>query len=120
MDVSTTSNAGGSLQISSDVITKIANLAAMEIDGVNQVTMGVAGVKSLLNKIVPQNPIQVELKNDVAEITIGISVNPGVKIPEVSEKVQENVKNSVQNMTMISVAHVNVIVVGIGEDPVEA
>lgn len=113
MDVSTTSNAGGRLQISTDVIAKIAKMAALEIDGVCDVTMDNAGVKNLLNKIAQQNPIQVDLKNDVADITVGITVKMGTNIPDVSEKIQENIKNSVQNMTMISVAHVNIIVVGI-------
>ncbi|MDL2324757.1 Asp23/Gls24 family envelope stress response protein [Ruminococcaceae bacterium OttesenSCG-928-A16] len=121
MDLSTSSNAGGRLQISSEVIAKIAKLATLEIDGVAEVTLGNVGVKNLLNKIAPQNPIQVELKDDVADITVAISVYMGAKIPEVSEKVQENVKNSVQNMTQITVAKVNIVVVGITEEaPVPA
>lgn len=117
MDVSTSSNAGGRLQISSEVIAKIAKLAALEIDGVSDITLGNAGVKSLLNKIAPQNPILVELKDDVADITVALAVKFGAKIPEVSEKVQENVKNSVQNMTRISVAQVNIVVTGITDEP---
>lgn len=116
MDVSTSSNAGGRLQISSDVIAKIAQIAALEIEGVAEVTLGSAGVKNLLNKIAPQNPIQVDLKDDVADITVAVCVKFGTKIPVVSEKIQENVKNSVQSMTQISVAQVNIVVTGIAEE----
>ena len=120
MDVNNSHATGGSLQISSEVIGKIARLAALEIEGVCDVTVGTGGVKNLLNRINPQNPVSVEMKDDVADVTIELTVAYGAKIPEISEKVQENVKNSVQNMTQISVARVNIVVAGIGSDTAPA
>ena len=95
MDVTNSSTIGGSLQISTDVIAKIAKLATLEIEGVKEVSTGTMGVKSLFNKVNLQKPILVQLTDDVAEITVNIMVRYGYKIPQLCEKVQENVKSSV-------------------------
>lgn len=113
MEIKKENSTAGSLQISSDVLVKIATLAAMEIEGVADVAPETAGVKSILNRLAPASPVQIEMKNDVADITVSIVVKPGHKIPELCEKVQENVKQSVQSMTQITVARVNVAVVGL-------
>ena len=68
MDVTNSSTIGGSLQISTDVIAKIAKLATLEIEGVKEVSTGTMGVKSLFNKVNLQKPILVQLTDDVAEI----------------------------------------------------
>ena len=116
MDVTNSSTIGGSLQISTDVIAKIAKLATLEIEGVKEVSTGTMGVKSLFNKVNLQKPILVQLTDDVAEITVNIMVRYGYKIPQLCEKVQENVKSSVQNMTCITVSKVNIVVTGVAQE----
>lgn len=113
MDVTNSNVVHGSLQISTEVIAKIAKLAAMEIDGVTDVCSGTTGVKGLLGKVSLQKPVVVELLEDVAEITVSVTVCYGSKIPFVCEKVQENVKAAVQNMTSITVSRVNIVVAGV-------
>ena len=113
MEVSNSNVVNGSLQISTDVIGKIAKLAATEIDGVVDVCAGSAGMRSFLGKVNLQKPVSVELLENVAEITVSY----GSQIPAVCEKVQENVKSAVQNMTSITVARVNIVVVGVLQEP---
>lgn len=113
MDGVQSHTAGGSLHISSEVIEKIAKHATMEIEGVAAITVGTSGAKSLLDKIAPQNPVRVEMNDEVADIEISLSVFYGTKVPEICENVQKNVKSSVQNMTNISVAKVDIIVTGV-------
>lgn len=108
---------GGSLQISSEVVEKIAWHAAEEVDGVARVTAPQTQAKALLDKLTPQKPVRVEIKSDVADIEVSLVVDFGTKIPEVSERVQQNVKDSVQNMTSISVAKVDVIITGVETAP---
>lgn len=114
--------AGGSLQISSEVIEKIARYAALEVDGV----YGVAPVsafaqRGLREMITSPKAIYVEIKNDVADISVNLVVDYGTRIPELSERVQQSVKDAVQSMTSISVARVDVVIVGINvEGNVEA
>lgn len=113
MEVSNSNAVGGSLQISTDVLAKIARLATLEVDGVHAVSLGAAGVKGLFPKNTLQPPIEVALADDVAEITVSLQPDYGCKIPALSAKVQENVKNAIQNMTGITVSKVNIIVTGV-------
>ena len=117
MEVSNSNVVNGSLQISTDVIGKIAKLAATEIDGVVDVCAGSAGMRSFLGKVNLQKPVSVELLENVAEITVSLTVRYGSQIPAVCGKVEENVKSAVQNMTSITVARVNIVVVGVLQEP---
>lgn len=117
MDLQNTELMGGSLQISTDVIAKIARCAALEVEGVSDVSCGKAGVrvKDLLEII--QTPVAVEMKEGIAEITLSLIVNFGARIPAVAEKVQQNVKNAVQNMTCVTVSRVNLVIAGLAAQP---
>lgn len=103
----------GSLQIAGDVIEKISKLAALEVEGVEEVRAPLSATRTLLGRLGFSKPIQVEMIDDVANIEVPIVVRYGTKIPETSELVQENVKNSIQNMTSITVGRVDVVITGI-------
>lgn len=113
MDIMNQGAIGGSLQISTDVIARIATLSSLEIEGVKEISVGTMGVKGIFNKLPLQKAVAVELIDDVAEITVSLVVEYGCKIPQLCEKVQENVKTSVQNMTSITVSKVNIVVAGV-------
>ena len=106
-------SAGGSLQISIDVIEKIARQAAVEVEGVAGVAQPSSIQQNLLGKLMPNRPIEVTIKDDVADIQVALAVFYGTKIPEVSEQVQASVKDAVQSMTNISVARVDIVVTGL-------
>ena len=62
MDVHNT--IGGSLQISTEVIAKIARLAALEVDGVSDVATGTSqNVRSLLGRTGLQKPVTVVMED---------------------------------------------------------
>lgn len=111
--------ASGSLQISTEVVEKIARLAAMEVPEVVSISGNAPQGKNLLGLIAAPQPILVQINSDVADITVSLVLRYGAKVPEVSEKVQKNIKSSVQNMTNISVAKVNVVVTGIAKTDAE-
>ena len=92
---------GGSLQISTEVLGKIARCAALEVAGVAEVSCGSQNrkVKDFLERANVQSPVTVEMRDGTAEITLHLVVAFGARIPSVAEKVQENVKTAVQNMT---------------------
>ena len=114
MEVKDQNLVGGSLQISTDVIAKIARLAALEVDGVREVKACPYSMKSLLGRLATPKPVEVTLQDEVAEITVNVTIAYGARIPALSEKVQQNVKASVQNMTSITVSRVNVVITGVG------
>ena len=119
MEVRKSDTLGGSLQISTDVICKIAKLAAMEIDGIKDVSCGASALKGAFAKVSTQKSVTVELRDEVAEININVIVAYGSKIPAVCEAVQKNIKSSVQNMTAIIVSKVNVVAVGVAVMPTD-
>ncbi len=110
----------GSLQISTDVIAKIATMATVEIEGAKDIKADIQGVRGLFKNIVSKKAVEVILLDGVAQITINLVAEYGFKIQPLCTKIQENVKAAVQNMTGITVSRVNVVVVGVykntGED----
>ena len=94
MDLQNMDLQGGSLQISTEVVGKIARCAALEVDGVAEVSCGVQNKK---------------LKS------LHLMMQFGARIPSVAEKVQENVKSAVQNMTNVTVSRVDLVIAGLAE-----
>ena len=118
MDVQNT--IGGSLQISTDVLAKIARLAALEVGGVAEVTTGNnQNVRGLLGRTGLRKPVTVALEDGVAAVTVQLTADYGQKIMPLCEKVQENVKQTIQNMTGITVSRVDVLVVGLAQPEAE-
>ena len=108
--------AGGSLQISLDVIAKIARLAALEVDGVADVSSGGSQtMRGLLSKTNFHKDVTVDMKDGVAAITVYVIPYYGCKVMSVCKKVQENVKQTIQIMTGITVTRVNVVAAGLAE-----
>ena len=115
MDLQNMDLKGGSLQISTEVIGKIARCAALEIEGVAEVSCGRQNkkVKDLLEIASLKSPVTVTMREGTAEITLNLLVNFGVRIPSVAEKVQENVKSAVQSMTNVTVSRVDLVIAGL-------
>lgn len=106
---------GGCLQISTEVLGKIARCAALEVAGVAEVSCGSQNrkVKDFLERANVQSPVTVEMRDGTAEITLHLVVAFGARIPSVAEKVQENVKTAVQNMTNVTVSRVDLVIAGL-------
>ena len=91
MDLQNMDLQGGSLQISTEVVGKIARCAALEVDGVAEVSCGVQNkkLKNLLESASIQPPVAVEMRDGTASITLHLMMEFGARIPSVAEKVQE-------------------------------
>jgi len=95
------------------VVEKVAKLAALEIDGVAEVSTGSSGVKGVFAKTNLPKAVDVNMYDGVAEVDIHIIVKYGCKVPSVCKSVQEAVKSNIQSMTEVTVSKVNIIVAGI-------
>ena len=117
MDLQNMDLQGGSLQISTEVIAKIARCAALEVEGVAEVSCGAQNkkLKDLLEASI-QPPVAVEMRDGTAELTLHLIMASGARIPAVAEKVQENVKSAVQNMTSVTVSRVNLVIAGLAAE----
>ncbi len=117
MDLQNMDLQGGSLQISTEVIAKIARCAALEVEGVAEVSCGTQNkkLKDLLEASI-QPPVAVEMRDGTAELTLHLIMASGARIPAVAEKVQENAKSAVQNMTSVTVSRVNLVIAGLAAE----
>ena len=117
MDLQNMDLQGGSLQISTEVIAKIARCAALEVEGVAEVSCGTQNkkLKDLLEASI-QPPVAVEMRDGTAELTLHLIMASGARIPAVAENVQENVKSAVQNMTSVTVSRVNLVIAGLAAE----
>ena len=77
MDLQNMDLQGGSLQISTEVVGKIARCAALEVDGVAEVSCGVQNkkLKSLLESASIQPPVVVEMRDGTASITLHLNAD---------------------------------------------
>ena len=117
MDMENKDRPVGSLKISQDVIASIAKFAALEIDGVEAVSTGNIGVKGLITKTNYVKAIRIELSEEVVNVEINVIVKHGSKIPDTATAIQQNVKDSIQSMTGLAVAKVDVIIAGVAINP---
>ena len=113
MEFRNTVNQDGGLQISTAVIEKVAKVAAMEVDGIKDVSVGSTGVKGVFAKTNLPKSVEVTMYDGVAEITVHIIAKYGYKLPAMCREVQQAVKAGVQNMTNITVSKVNIVVAGV-------
>lgn len=105
----------GIIKISDEVIAIIAGLAASEIKGI--VSMSSGKVEEWTQKISGKKNIargvKVNVEGDSAVIDLFLTVEYGMKIPEIADKVQSNVKKTVESLTGLIVNKVNVNVMNI-------
>lgn len=104
--------AAAALKISEDVIITVARLAALDVNGVADL----CGEVSKLTKLRKNGPITVSMVEDVAAIGIKIKIKNGFRVIQVAQQVQNDVKDSVQSMTGVTVARVDVKVCGVDFD----
>jgi len=101
----------GTIHIHNDVISSIAFIAAQETEGVKRVGFKISFPLKLLQFFGISYPgIRVKKNTD---LDISLVIKFGFNIPEVSFKVQENVRFALEKMSSISVRDINIFVLGI-------
>ncbi len=108
----------GNVKISVDVIATVASIATNEIKGVAGMSgTALGGIADILGgKKSKGKGVKVEISENSCVIDLNIVVDYGVRIPDIAWDVQENVKNSVESMTGMTVSKVNIHVEGINFD----
>lgn len=104
----------GEVQIADDVVAMIAGFAAMEVDGVASMAGNVTD--ELLSKVGVKGMnkgARVEVEDRTVSVDMAVNLKYGYNIPAVSEKIQEKVKSAIETMTGLSVADVNIRIVGV-------
>lgn len=108
------------LSVSTDVLEKMAELAACEIDGVAGLSKKAVDIKGAIKSKNPFKSVKVENINGAIVINVYVVLKNGAKLRPVANAVQENVKDKIQTMTGTAVTKVNVIVADIAEKTEDA
>lgn len=103
----------GQVQIADDVIAVIAEIAALEVEGMAATGNTKTDFVQAISRKKTGKGIKVEVGEGCVSIDVTGSVKYGVKIPEVCVNVQKKVKSSVETMTGLEVTQVNVHIVGV-------
>ena len=94
------------------MVAVIAGIAATEVEGVDSmagnVTKDIMGKLSGSKMAKSMKGVKVEINEDKVCVDLSVNVSYNYNIPEVSEKVQERVKNAIENMTGLTVLEVNI------------
>lgn len=104
----------GTVQIADDVIAVIVGIAATEVEGI--AALGDNITNELMNKVGIKNiskGVKVNIVENKIDVEVSLTVGYGYNIPATCAKVQEKIKNTIENMTGLKVTGVNVRITGV-------
>jgi uncharacterized alkaline shock family protein YloU len=104
----------GTVRIHNKVIASIAALAAMEVDGVKGVDKGLklSLFEFFGKKLFGGIRVGID-KNEELKLEIPLVVKYGFNLPEIANKVQENVHQALEKMTNLAIKDININIQGI-------
>ena len=103
----------GEIKIADEVVAIIAALAATEVEGVASMAGNITN--ELIGKLGMKNlskGVKVDVLEGIVTVSLALNLKYNYSIVEVSARVQEKVKNAIENMTGLEVADVNIKVAG--------
>jgi len=104
----------GKVEIAPEVIEVMAGIAASEVDGLSSMRGNFAsGMVERFGKRAHGKGVKVELTKDGILIDLYVVLQFGVSIPEVTQKLQTNIRQTIENMTALEITEINIHVVGI-------
>ncbi|HBX24408.1 MAG TPA: Asp23/Gls24 family envelope stress response protein [Desulfotomaculum sp.] len=110
----------GTVTIAEEVVRIIAGLAATNVQGVADMSGGIAGgIVERLGRRNLSKGVKVEVGEKEAAVDIYVIVEFGARIPELAASIQKAVKGAVEEMTGLNVVETNVNIQGVAfeEEP---
>ena len=104
----------GEIKIADEVVAIIAALAATEVEGVASMAGNITN--ELIGKLGMKNlskGVKVDVLEGIVTVSLALNLKYNYSIVEVSARVQEKVKNAIENMTGLEVADVNITGAGV-------
>jgi len=106
----------GDIKIQNEVVATIASIAMAEVEGIVSLT-GKRFLDPLRSQKGPDKGVRVEVEENRAKLVLDIKVVYGNVIYDTAHRLQQRVKNAVEQMTGLIVANVDVNVRDIVLDP---
>ena len=104
----------GEVKIADEVVAIIAALAATEVEGVASMAGNITN--ELISKLGLKNlskGVKVDVLEGIVTVSLALNLKYNYSIVETTAKVQEKVKNAIENMTGLEVADINIRVAGV-------
>lgn len=104
----------GEVRIADEVVAIIAGLAATEVEGVDSMAGNITN--ELVGKLGMKNlskGVKVDVTEEHVSVDLSLNLKYGYNIPDVSERVQDRVKSTIENMTGLTVLDVNIRIAGV-------
>ncbi|MFC4558772.1 Asp23/Gls24 family envelope stress response protein [Virgibacillus kekensis] len=110
----------GKVEIAPEVIEVITGIAASEVEGLSSMRGNFAtGVVERFGKKSHGKGVKVELTETGILIDLYVVLNFGTSIPKVAQQLQDNIRQTLKNMTALEIDEINIHVVGIQMDGAE-
>ncbi|MGP4074365.1 Asp23/Gls24 family envelope stress response protein [Halobacillus sp. K22] len=104
----------GNIEIAPEVIEVIAGIAVSEVAGVASMRGNFAsGVVERLGKKDHGKGVKVELTEGGILIDAYVVMDYGISIPDTAQKIQDNTRQALKNMTALEINEINVHIVGV-------
>jgi uncharacterized alkaline shock family protein YloU len=105
----------GNTTIADTVVTKVAGIAAREVSGVNALGGGASRALGSVTQRVGigddrSQGVSVEVGEREAAVDLTVVIDYGESIPQVSQRIRDNVIKRIEGITGLTVAEVNVAV----------
>ncbi len=102
----------GEVKIADEVVASIAAFAAMDVEGVGSMG-GNAKEKGRMGMKTPSKGVKLDVLEGVVSVTLTLNLVYGYSLIDVSKRIQDKVKTSIESMTGLKVADVNIRVAGV-------
>ncbi len=102
----------GEVKIADEVVASIAAFATMDVEGVGSMG-GNVKEKGRLSMKSPSKGVKLDVLEGVVTVTLTLNLVYGYSLIDVSSRIQEKVKTSIESMTGLKVADVNIRVAGV-------
>lgn len=107
----------GNIEVAAEVLEIIASIAATDIEGVASMRGNFAsGMAERLGKKIHGKGIKTDLSEEGLAIDVYCVINYGVSIPKTAQKIQEQVRQTLETMTSLQTQEVNVHITGVHFD----
>ncbi len=102
-----TTNSQNKTTVSPDVLTTIAKLSALAVDGVSRFAAMPGGVNRLFKRGASEG-IRIEITENTVNADLHLMLKENVNIREVSRNVQQQVARAIQEMVGMDVGSINI------------
>lgn len=104
----------GTVKIADDVVAMIAGLAASDVKGVAAMAGNIGNeLKSRMGMKNLARGVRVEVNGKRVKAELALVVEYGYNIPAISQRVQDKVKSTIENMTGLEVSDVDIRIAGV-------